>query len=90
MDSVFQGYKVIENIPPTKGALRQHVLRSVLQSSKWRESLCKGFHGRDACQWSWKNVAKEMIPLWNDLPQASNVYRELIKSGRKKKMHKAI
>ena len=27
---------VIENIPPTKGAPRQHVLRSVLQSSKWR------------------------------------------------------
>ena len=29
--------KAIENIPPTKGAPRQHVLRSVLQS------LCKAF-----------------------------------------------
>ena len=45
--------KVIENIPPTKGALRQHVLWSVLQSSKWRQSLWKEFNGRDACQWGW-------------------------------------
>ena len=25
-----------------------------------------------------------MIPLWTDLPQASNVYRELVKCGCKK------
>ena len=42
--------KVIEKIPPTKGALRQHVLKSVLQSSKWQQSLCEDFDGRDACQ----------------------------------------
>ena len=42
--------KVVENIPPTKGVLRQHVLRSVLQSSKWQQSLCKDFDGRDAGQ----------------------------------------
>ena len=41
----------MENIPPTKVALRQHVLRSVLQSSKWRQSSCKDFDCRDACQW---------------------------------------
>ena len=33
--------KVIENIPPTKEALRQHALRSVLQSSKWWQYLRK-------------------------------------------------
>ena len=33
--------QVIKNIPSTKKALRQHVLRSVLQFSKWRQSLCK-------------------------------------------------
>ena len=43
--------KVIENIRPTKGALRQHVLRSVLQSSKWQQFLHKDFDGRDAYQW---------------------------------------
>ena len=46
----FRDNKVIENIPPTKGALRQHVLRSVLQSLKSRQSLCKDFDGRDACR----------------------------------------
>ena len=54
---------VIENIPPTKGELRQHVLISVLQSSKWRQSLCKDFDGWDACQWGWQKVENEMIPL---------------------------
>ena len=42
--------KVIEHIPPTKGALRQHVLSSVLQSSKRWQSFCKDFDGQDACQ----------------------------------------
>ena len=60
-------YKVIENIRPTKGALRQHVLRSVLQSSKWQQSLCKDFDGWDACQWGWQKVKNEMIPLCREL-----------------------
>ena len=46
----FRDNKVIKNIPPTKEALRHHVLRSVLQSSKWQESLCKDFDCQDACQ----------------------------------------
>ena len=75
---------VIENIPPTKGVLRQHVLRSVLQSRKWRQSFCKDFDGRDACQWGWQKVVNEMIPLWTDLPQASNEFRELVKCWCKK------
>ena len=48
-------------------------LRSVLQSSKWPQSFCKDFNGRDACQWVWQNVENEMIPLWTDLPQTSNL-----------------
>ena len=31
-----------------------------------------------------KKVENEMIPLWTDLPQASNVSRELTKYGCKK------
>ena len=48
--------KVIENIPPTKGALRQHVLKSVLQSSIWRQSLRKDLNGRSTCQWGWQKI----------------------------------
>ena len=55
--------KVIENIPPTKGALRQNALRSLLHYSKWRQALCKDFDGGDACQWDLQKVESEMIPL---------------------------
>ena len=57
--------KMIDNIPPIKGALRQHVLRTVLQSSKWQQSLCRDFDGWDACQWDLQKVDNEMT----DLPQ---------------------
>ena len=76
--------KVIENIPPTRGALRQHALRSVLQSSKWRKSLRKDFDVRNACQWGWQKVENEMMQLWTNLPRASNVWRELVKCECKK------
>ena len=81
---IFRDNKVIENIPPTKRELRQHALRSLLQYLKWRQTLCKDFDGGDACQWDWQKVESEMILLWTDLPQASNVYRELVKCGCKK------
>lgn len=45
--------KVIKNIPHRKGALKQNALTSVIQSSKWQQSLCQDFDGRDACQWGW-------------------------------------
>ena len=61
--------KVIENNPPTKSVLRKHVLRSVLQSSKWRRLLCKDFDGRNSCQWGWQKVENEMMPLWTTLPE---------------------
>ena len=76
--------KVIENIPPTRGALRQHALRSALQSSKWRKSLRKDFDVRNACQWGWQKVENEMMRLWTNLPRASNVWRELVKCECKK------
>ena len=58
---------MIKNIPSTNGALRQYVLGTVLQSSKWRQSLCEDFDGWQ--KWDWQKVEKEMIPLWTDLSQ---------------------
>ena len=49
------------------------------------DSLCvKTFDGRDVCQSGWQNVENRMTQLWTDLPQVSNVCRELVKSGCKK------
>ena len=78
------GNKVIEYIPSTKRAPRQHFLRSVLQSTKWQQTLFKDFDGGDACQWGWQMVENEMISLWTDLSQALKVCRELITCGCKK------
>ena len=78
--------KVNENIPPTKGVLRQHIPRSVFQisSPKRRQFMCQDIDGPDPCQWNWQKVENEMIPLWTDLPQTSNVWSELAKCGCKK------
>ena len=40
----------IENIPPTKQALIQHILRSPIQSSKWCQCLNAEHDSRDPCQ----------------------------------------
>ena len=71
------GNKVIEYIPSTKRAPRQHFLRSVLQSTKWQQTLFKDFDGGDACQWGWQMIENEMISLWTDLSHALKVCREL-------------
>ena len=55
--------KVIKNIPHTKEALKQNALRSIIQSLKWQQSLCKDFDGRDACQWGWEKEESKTIPL---------------------------
>ena len=70
--------KVTENIPPTKAALRQHVLRSVLKSSKWRRSYCKEFDDRNACQWGWQKLENEMMPLWSNFPELRTYAENLL------------
>jgi len=75
----------IKNIPPTNKALVQHILRSVLQASKWYQCLNKQHDSRDPCIWGWKRLNEnEMQPFWTTLPKASSVCRELIKCGCKK------
>ena len=76
--------KVIKNIPHTKEALKQNALRSIIQSLKWQQSLCKDFDGRDACQWGWEKEESKTIPLQTDLPQALNICRERVECGCKK------
>ena len=44
----------IENIPPMKQALIQHILRSAIQSSKWCQCLNSEHDSRDLCQWGWQ------------------------------------
>ena len=74
----------IENIPPTKQPLIQHILRSAIQSSKWCQCLNAEHDSRDPCQCGWQKTEQTMEPKWTTLPEASTVCRELIRCGCKK------
>ena len=49
-----QENRTIENISPTKAALYQHILRSVIQPSKWYTCLEKSQEYKDPCEWGRK------------------------------------
>ena len=75
--------RTIENIPPTKAALYQHILRSVIQASKWYTCLEKSQDYKDPCEWGWKLNGGTFYPLRTELPAASQAYRELVKCACK-------
>ena len=68
------GSRSLENIPPTRAALFQHVKRSLLQVSFiWKQSTtCHQtipvFH-----QWGWEHDEHSQVwlPVWTTLPDAS-------------------
>ena len=79
-----QENRTIENIPPTKAALYQHILRSVIQASKWYTCLEKSHEYKDPCEWGWKLNGGTVYPLRTELPAASQACRELVKCACKK------
>ena len=74
----------IENIPPTRAALKQHLYRSILQASKWNKALEKMPIIGDPSLWGWYKENDSFVPYWTNLPEAANVCRELIKCNCKK------
>ena len=74
--------KVLDNFPLTKKPLRQHVPRTTLQCSKWRQFSCKDFDDRDACQWGWQKVKTNWYRYGLTCHSLSS--RELVKFGCKK------
>ena len=65
-----QENRTIENIPPTKAALYQHILRSVIQASKWYTCLEKSQEYKGPCEWGWKLNGGTFYPSWTELPAA--------------------
>lgn len=80
-----QGSRSLENIPPTFNCLQKHILRSCYQATNWSNALLKQRPHLDPVVWGWKKSGKGFVPLWSDLPDASEACRELIKCGCKKK-----
>ena len=73
-NSVFQGWQTDWKHSTYQRVTKTPVLRSILQSSKWQQSLCKDLDGQNACQLGCQRLKNEMIPLC----------RELLKYGCKK------
>ena len=83
----------LENIPPTKAALTQHVLRAAYQSGYvWGQCLQKHQNLPDPALWGWENerafksklspgqegMTRKWLPVWTTLDQAANSCYELI------------
>ena len=80
-----QGSRSLENIPPKLNCLQKHIFRSCYQAMNWFNALWKQCPHLDPVVWGWKMSGKGFVPLWSDLPDASEACRELIKCGCKKK-----
>ena len=72
----------IENIPPTKAALLQHIKCASLQSGYvWAQRTVRTPYLPNPQDWGWTQHSDNSLwePLWTDLPEASKDCRELIK-----------
>ena len=80
-----QGDRMIENVPPTEDALKQHIKRAVYQAGYvWKQSLQKFQHLPSPSEWGWTFKDEHWTPVWTTMPQASKVCRELIRCGCQK------
>ena len=76
--------RLLENIPPTSAALRQHLLRAVFQAGYvWGQSLVKDPVIPSPDAWGWKQDGTKWKPVWTSLPQAQQSCYELIRCGCK-------
>jgi hypothetical protein len=72
--------RLIENIPPTKDALCQHMLRAVYQAGfVWRQSLELHQVLPNPSKWGWKIVNNSYQPIWMKLNEVSQALTELKK-----------
>ena len=79
--------KSLENMPPTKGALYQHIKRTILVTAyiwhvafrKMLETPPPGSYG-----WEWNERFKQWAPYWTELDDASKACSILLHCGCKK------
>ena len=70
--------RLIENIPPTLNALRQHTLRSMYQTIVWNKALELQQNLPDPSKYGWEKH-EEWKPTWTTQPVASKVCLELVR-----------
>ena len=80
-----QGNRTIENIPPTKAALEQHVKRAAYQGGIiWGQAMVCSQEIVNPTEWGWKLNDGVYSPIWTELPDAAKVCQELIHCSCKK------
>ena len=68
----------LENIPPTKAALEQHIKRASLQAHCWSRALVKNPRLPSSADWGWVHKMGEWKPIWTTLAEAAKSCYELI------------
>lgn len=79
-----QKSRALENIPPTKAALEQHIKRATYQANVWSKALVPDPELPSPSDWGWVKEVTGWQPLWTTLPEASQSCYELIHCGCKK------
>lgn len=75
----------LEKCYPTNDAFIQHLKRTIYQGSFiWGLLSEKFIDIPQPTEWGWKLCDKELIPHWTNLPELSNISRELLSCKCKK------
>ena len=83
--AMFADGVVIENIPPTEGALLQKTNRALLASIPWHHALDISPPKPNPQNLGWKKENGRWKPHWSDLPIVVDALKKLIRCGCKKK-----
>ena len=69
----------IDNIPPTKAALEEHIKRATYQAGHiWGQSLQLQPQLPSPAEWGWEKSGKDFRPIWTMLPIAEKACLKLI------------
>ena len=79
-----QKSRTLENMPPTKAALEQHIKRATYQANIWYKALQPDPQLPSPSDWGWVKEEMGWQPLRTSLPEASQSCYELIHCGCKK------
>lgn len=79
-----QKSRAIENLPPTKAVLVQHIKRTCYQAFTWSQALEKTPDLPEPTDWGWTKDAGQWQPLWTTIPEAASSCAELIRCRCKK------
>ena len=81
-----QKSRLLENIPPTQAALKQHIKRTSYQAYCWNEALTLHPNLPSPADWAWykDTNCNTWQPLWTNIPEAAESCHELVRCGCKK------